>query len=157
MPLSGPFTYQIKFTPNGITEVKSPNEDRRFSGNASLPVPKLYVVSDGKKPIYVGQTRQTIGDRMRSGFQSDGSHGYHGYAWRHNSSTATIDVWVQEGKEDSAWIETVEAEVVFLIRQEHDQWPEYQTEIHFHQSGPAHRAVARKIIDHYRQSSCPTA
>ena len=157
MPLSGPFTYQIKFTPNEITEVKSPNGDSRFSGDASRPVPKLYVVSDGEKPIYVGQTKQRIGARMRSGFRSDGSNGYYGYAWRHNSSSATIDVWVQEREEDLAWIETVEAEVVFLIRQEYDQWPEHQTEIHFHQSGPDHRAAARKIIDHYRQSSCPTA
>ena len=149
MPLLGPFTYQIKFTPNEITEVSSPNGDSKFSGNAFLSVPKLYVVSDGKKPIYIGQTRQPIGNRMRSGFKSDGSHGYHGYAWRHCGTSATIDVWVQEAEEDPDWIETVEAEVVFLIRQEYGQWPQYQTEIHFHQSKPVHRAAARKVVDHY--------
>ncbi len=46
-------------------------------------------------------------------------------------------------------IETVEAEVVFLIRQRTDQWPKYQTEIHFHQSNNAHRAAAQAILNHY--------
>jgi len=39
---------------------------------------------------------------------------------------------------------------MYLIRQESGQWPEYQTEIHFHQSTSLHRAIARSILNHYR-------
>ena len=45
-------------------------------------------------------------------------------------------------------IETVEAEVVYLIRSA-GQWPEFQTEIHFHPSTPVHRKVAEEIMQHY--------
>jgi phospholipase/lecithinase/hemolysin len=45
-------------------------------------------------------------------------------------------------------IETVEAEVVFLIRCA-GQWPQYQTEIHFHPSTAVHRDIAASIIARY--------
>ena len=50
------------------------------------------------------------------------------------------------------FIETVEAEVVFLIRQEYGQWPEHQTEIHFHKSNDIHRKAAEDIINFYRKA-----
>jgi hypothetical protein len=46
-------------------------------------------------------------------------------------------------------IETVEAEVVYLIRAA-GQWPAFQTEIHFHPSSPRHRELAEEIMSHYR-------
>jgi hypothetical protein len=42
-------------------------------------------------------------------------------------------------------IETVEAEVVFLIRNA-DQWPLHQTEIHFHPSTQVHREAAAAVM-----------
>ncbi len=45
-------------------------------------------------------------------------------------------------------IETVEAEVVYRIRHA-GQWPQYQTEIHFHESKRVHRDVAASILGHY--------
>ena len=45
-------------------------------------------------------------------------------------------------------IETVEAEVVYLIRKQ-GQWPEFQTEIHFYKSNDIHRKVAADIMAHY--------
>ena len=68
---------------------------------------------------------------------------------------AVLDVWVQEGwvqkeeEEPLRDIETVEAEVIFLIRQEYGQWPEHQTEIHFHPSRASHRIVAQRILTHF--------
>jgi hypothetical protein len=47
-------------------------------------------------------------------------------------------------------IETVEAEVVFLIRSK-GQWPLFQTEIHFHESSEQHRMIAAAIIGHFYQ------
>ena len=165
--LSGPFTYDITFKPESITGVEGPDGVTYFSGPASRPVPKLYVVSHKQRPIYVGVTKQRLGDRMRQGLQSDGDHGYYGYAWRH-LKRATVDIWLLEGNDpDKATveevkpeedypgkitIETVEAEVVFLIRQKYGAWPQYQTEIHFHPSESTHRNAAQDVIRHYRNT-----
>ena len=66
---------------------------------------------------------------------------------------AFLDVWCHEDstQRDCLDVETVEAEVVFLIRSA-GQWPEFQTEIHFHRSEPIHREIAARIISHYRAS-----
>lgn len=156
MPIEGPFTYQISFTADEISEVVCPDgrKGKKFIGEASRLVPKLYVVSDGGNPLYVGKTSGRLGARLRGGFTAGGEHGYHGYAWRHQLMQATIDVWLTVGEEaqDLTWIETVEAEVVFLLRQECGQWPEHQTEIHFHASFDDHRNAARQVMDYYLKS-----
>ena len=161
MKLSGPFNYKIAFDSRKIHSVLAYNGDSKFSGEASTKVPKIYIISRNREPLYVGETKQRVRDRLRSGFNAIGEHGYYGYDWRRNIQDADVDVWLQvEGdtktKEE---IETVEAEVVYLIRQEFCQWPAHQTEIHFHPSTPVHRKEARKIIDHYLtgEDSCPTA
>ena len=66
---------------------------------------------------------------------------------------AFVDVWCHEDstQRDCLDVETVEAEVVFLIRSA-GQWPEFQTEIHFHRSEPIHREIAARIISHNRAS-----
>ena len=159
MELFGPFTYKIAFTCEGITRVEGPAGQKNFSGQASLKTPKLYIISSGNKPLYVGETKQRVNDRLRGGFKASGEHGYYGYDWRRNLTQADVDVWVQDEGDTSTKleIETVEAEVVFLIRKEFGQWPAHQTEIHFHPSDCNHRKEARKILDYYRSPSCPTA
>ena len=85
--------------------------------------------------------------RFRMGFKAKGKHGYHGYAWRHKLTAATLDIWCQEDantKDADYDIETVEAEVVYLARRA-GQWPAGQTEIHFHPSSQKHREVAAAI------------
>ena len=159
MKLSGPHTYQIAFSNEKITSVKdSDGNETKFLSPVTQAVPKLYVISDVGKPIYVGATRQPIRSRLTYGFKASGEHGYRGYQWRHHLAQATMDIWVQnEGdKGANSFIETVEAEVVFLIRQEYDQWPEHQIEIHFHPSEPIHRELAGEIVKHYRSPQCPT-
>jgi len=44
-------------------------------------------------------------------------------------------------------METVEAEVAFLIRRA-GQWPSGQTEIHFHPSEQMHRKLAEAVVQH---------
>lgn len=145
-----PFTYRINFDSKELISVEDcygtpTNFTHPVTGNSS----KLYVISDHGKPIYVGRTTRPIRDRLRDGFNPNGKHGYHGYAWRHNLCHATIDIWILE-EPDEKFAETVEAEVVYLIRQEYGQWPEHQTEIHFHISEATHREMARIIVNHYR-------
>lgn len=54
-------------------------------------------------------------------------------------------------------VETIEAEIVFLIRQMGGQWPAHQTEIHFHASESRHReaaeTIARRYLSHIRIAS----
>jgi hypothetical protein len=46
-------------------------------------------------------------------------------------------------------METVEAEVVHLLRGRYGQWPAFQTEIHFHPSTSSHRRAAREVLELY--------
>jgi hypothetical protein len=94
-------------------------------------------------------------ERIRGGFTASGENGYHGYAWRHRFTEAVLDIWCHEdapSKNSDRDIETVEAEIVFLARLA-GQWPEGQTEIHFHPSTPEHREIAASI---WRSVTSPT-
>lgn len=99
-------------------------------------------------------TKQSIRNRLRFGWNADGAGGYHGYAFRKELSAAVLDVWCHEdapAEKSCLDMETVEAEVVFLIRSA-GQWPKYQTEIHFHPSNKEHRRVAGDIMTRYQAS-----
>lgn len=146
MKIIGPERYKLSFdaTQYGVTCVAG---KRRFSGIATKKIPKLYVISVGRRPIYVGVTRTTMSSRLRLGWRATGQTGYYGYTWRHKHTEANLDVWAEaepEPQKSNKEIETIEAELVFLIRQA-GQWPLFQTEIHFHPSGRKHRKVALSI------------
>lgn len=149
MRFSGPDRYTLTITPTSFV-VECANGTPRFSGIATSRKPKLYVVSVDGEPIYVGITKQPLRNRLRFGWTSDGRHGYHGYAWRHHHERATMDVWCHEDapEQNTLDIETIEAEVVFLIRSA-GQWPLHQTEIHFHPSTQVHRDMAATIMPRY--------
>lgn len=125
--------------------------DKQVLWSCDLKTPKLYIASINNKPIYVGITKQSIRNRLRLGWSATGEGGYHGYAWRHGNKSASLDVWchVDALNRNERDIETVEAEVVFLIRSA-GQWPEFQTEIHFYPSLRHHRDVAAGIVAHYK-------
>ena len=150
MKIEGPETYELSIIPKSFT-VLCKNRTNRFSGLAINDRPKLYIVSVESKPIYVGLTRQAVRSRLRYGMKANGKNGYHGYAWRHDYKSVTLSIWchVDAPERSVVDIETVEAEVVFLIRPHLGQWPASQTEIHFHPSNAEHRQVAKKIFDHF--------
>jgi hypothetical protein len=151
MKIIGPDRYRLKFDSEHF-DVISPSDGNKFSGYATSKLPKLYIVSVDERPIYVGITVQPMRNRLRYGWRASGESGYHGYAWRHEFKEANLDIWYhldapEENKELD--FETVEAEVVFLIRSD-GQWPSHQTEIHFHKSTGVHRKAARAIYETYR-------
>ncbi|MCC6738246.1 MAG: GIY-YIG nuclease family protein [Planctomycetia bacterium] len=115
--------------------------------------PKLYLVVARGKTIYVGITKQPLRARLRYGWTADGKHGYHGYAWRKTVRDVIVFVWSHPKKSKAAEVEmeTIEAEVVHLIRAE-GQWPAFQTEIHFHVSKARHREAAREVLRFVRHS-----
>ncbi len=153
MNLIGPFTYELSFDALKFS-VRCPAGTAKFSGAVCSRLPKLYVVSLNAWPIYIGVTKQPIRNRLRLGWSATGANGYHGYAWRHKCTEATLDVWCHTDpgqKPPEIDVETVEAEVVYLIRQ-HGQWPAFQTEIHFHRSDRVHRDAAAEIFGRYHTS-----
>lgn len=153
MLITGPERFKLTFDATAFV-VTSAKGTAKFSGIATSKKPKLYIVSIDGEPIYVGVTRQSIRNRLRFGWNAAGKGGYYGYAWRHALTEAFIDVWCHDdasGKNPALDIETVEAEVVFLIRCA-GQWPTYQTEIHFHLSSKIHRDVAARIMSRYALS-----
>lgn len=150
MRIIGPERYELSYTPETFTVLCSKGTSR-FSGIATSQKPKLYIASVDEKPIYVGITKQRMQQRLRYGWKAAGKRGYYGYSWRHHGAKAMLDVWVQEDAVDrnQREIETIEAEVVFLIRQA-GQWPEFQTEIHFYKSTDEHRSIAAEILSGYK-------
>lgn len=121
----------------------------KFFGLANKRLPKLYVVVADGELIYVGVTKRTIRARFCNGWNANGRNGYHGYAFRHTHSAADLYVWSHEPEGSTLDLETVEAEVAFLVRSA-GQWPCGQTEIHFHPSGPEHRGLAASVMQYIR-------
>ena len=150
MRISGPERYKLTFDTNAF-RITCERGTPKFSGIATSKKPKLYVASVDDKPFYVGVTKQSIRNRLRFGWSAKGEGGYYGYAWRNVLTEAFLDVWCHEdapAAKPLLDIETVEAEVVFLIRCA-GQWPPHQTEIHFHPSSLRHRETAAAIMARY--------
>lgn len=147
--LKGPDTYKLTLT--ATTYRLSDDRPQFCNAAARRGIPKLYIVSHQRKPIYVGITVQPMSSRLRYGWQANGRNGYYGYQWRQQFENVELDIW--HSPNDSSekpllQVETIEAEVVFGLRQK-GQWPLFQTEIHFHQSSQEHRKIAKKVLSHY--------
>lgn len=150
--LEGPVSFELEV---GKSSYAVLNSSGTFLGSSARAGPKLYVVVSNGSPIYVGVTRQSLARRFRLGWKADGSSGYYGYAFRHKMTRATVDVWTLSrhygtDRRATLAIETIEAEVVFLLRKRSGQWPQYQTEIHFHASDTRHREAASAVLSRYR-------
>ena len=145
MKISGPEHFTLAFDTKKCAAT--------FSGIAKNNLPKLYVVVSNGELIYVGVTKRPIRERFRSGWNAKGRGGYYGYAFRHTHTTADLFVWCHEDAHNrsSLEMETVEAEVVFLVRSD-GQWPRGQTEIHFHPSERQHRELAATIMRCVRET-----
>jgi hypothetical protein len=151
MRLLGPDRFALTFDARQF-EVRSPDGGTKVRGRAARRGPKLYIFSVDEEPIYVGATKQPIRARLRLGWSAQGESGYHGYALRRTLRRADLAVWYFErgtASDPLIDVETIEAEIVFLIRSK-GQWPKFQTEIHFHPSQAAHRDLAAKVLRHYR-------
>ncbi len=147
MKLLGPERYELKFNARTF-RVYSTSGDKKLSHQVQTRRPKLYVVARRRRPVYVGITNQPIRSRLRLGWSAKGQSGYYGYAWRHHLKAATLFVWFHprsRGKAAIRDLETVEAEVAYLVRKR-GQWPAFQTEIHFYPSRAAHRRAAKSVV-----------
>jgi len=156
LKLEGPYTYQVSVDGDDSYSVLSAEGRRTFLAPVTTRGPKLYVFSHSSSLIYIGQTVQGMSARMRLGFKADGTGGYWGYRWRKELAEASLHIWVlNECPEEEEFyaLECIESEVVYLYRSEFNQWPKFQTEIHFHESEGNHRALAREIFNGFNKEA----
>ena len=110
---------------------------------------KLYVLTDPESILYVGTTKSSIKNRLRSGLFADGKNGYYGYKWK-GLSLVKLYVWCFE-ELDKMKAESIEAELVYLIRKKTGRWPIYQNEIHFNNHYTFEgKAIAKKLFEQLR-------
>ncbi|WP_149304910.1 hypothetical protein [Pareuzebyella sediminis] len=145
MNYKGPICYTLFLTGDEKNRTIYQKMSEGKVANFTAPVtakltPKIYVLQHNGKPVYVGYASQSIGTRLNQGLKADGKKGYHGYKWK-QADELKLMVFVFEqklkGKKDNAdkpyilFVEAVEAELVYKIRQETGKWPAFQNEIHF--------------------------
>ena len=150
MRITGPDNYHLSCDAKTFS-VSCAAGTAKFSRPATSKLLKLYIASLAGEPVYVGVTKQPMRNRLRLGWSASGVGGYYGYAWRHKLSEVDLHIWYDEDapSQNSVFdMETVEAEVVFLIRSA-GQWPLFQTEIHFHPSEKKHKDIAADIVARY--------
>ncbi len=167
MQLSKPKRFQLILKGREEFEIKTQNECK-FTNPYTTTCPKIYIFSEGTKILYVGQTIQSIRNRLRQGFKATGSSGYWGYQFRdkRGNNILCLDVWIideisEDQKEQKLVLESLEAEIVFLYRKNTDSWPEYQNEIHFHHISENVKQnhiidCATSIVDHIMRSNAST-
>jgi hypothetical protein len=129
--------------------VESPCGRPHFVAPAAGRAPKIYVVSRKGEVLYVGKTCQRIASRFYGAFAAKGETGYYGYQWRGSKEPMDLDIWILSFDGDAnvdRELETIEAEVIFCIREQSGQWPLFQNEIHFHPSSNEHREIASRIF-----------
>lgn len=115
-----------------------------LSPDTSGKLPKLYVVKHGTDVCYVGITKQDIRNRLRFGFTAQGQNGYHGYKWK-DLKTVELLIWPFPDNE-IGYVEAIEGELVFLVRERTGRWPLHQMEIHFHPAASDSQKMAAEEI-----------
>ncbi|WP_111710164.1 GIY-YIG nuclease family protein [Lutibacter citreus] len=119
-------------------------------------IPKIYILTSNNRIVYVGYTGQSIGSRLNYGMRANGKNGYHGYKWKKELDTVNLHVFVFESfvqdedqmKKQMEFVEAIEAEIVFKVRDETGSWPKYQNEIHFNNQQPEKvKRIANEIYE----------
>jgi hypothetical protein len=146
---SNPFVFQLSLNNFQIESWKDFNSGKLipklFKPLTSSDY-KIYIITIGRKILYVGATKSSIKSRLNFGLRASGKKGYHGYKWK-NEKSITIFIWNFSTLEKKQ-IENIEAELAFIIRTKTGKWPELQNEIHFNNSyEEIGKKVAEKIYD----------
>ncbi|MCG9791159.1 hypothetical protein [Flavobacterium algicola] len=106
---------------------------------------KLYIIHFENDFLYVGEAYTSIKTRFQRGCTSFNYFirnkktrgGYKGYKWLDKVNnlkrnlTVSVVVFNEEYDSKRHFIEAIEGELVYLIRQKSGYWPKFQNEIHF--------------------------
>jgi hypothetical protein len=146
MDYTGPYRYTLLIQGNEGERIIGSKLDSKgnivsFSSPVTLKKrPKIYILKDKENIIYIGYTSQSIANRLRYGINPKWAKGYHGYKWKvHEKLELLLFVFDNKLIEDQnekdktfiRFVESVEAELVYLVRSKTGKWPENQNEIHF--------------------------
>ena len=137
------YIYKIKVQDNEIVSVLANDGTNHFVTPVTKRGKKIYLVGKNGLIHYVGITKQSMSSRIRNGVKPNHETGYHGYKWLKENGNHSLIVWTFNDNED---VEAIEGEIVHFFRVEHDQWPKYQTEIHFHPTTDKQRSLAKTIL-----------
>lgn len=135
--------YKIGVKGEKIISVLAPSGVRHFVAPVTKKVQKIYLVGKNGRIHYVGITKQSIKTRLRMGENPHHETGYHGYAWLKEKGDHCLVIFVFD---DKTHAEAIEAEIVYLLRRKYNNWPKYQTEIHFHPTTEDQRKLAKQIL-----------
>lgn len=139
-------TYQLKITDNDNLTCSIKLEPD--SGLALLKERrKLYIVYHGTEILYIGEAHTSIKTRFQRGCAAFNHYtingkargGYKGYKWLdkienpQRNLTVSVITFPKEydDKEKRRFIEAIEGELVYLVRNKFGYWPKFQNEIHF--------------------------
>ena len=107
---------------------------------------KLYIVYLDSEVLYIGETHTSIKVRFQRGCTAYNFYkrnndvargGYKGYKWlkkEHNSErnlTLSVVTFPEKYDNNREFIEAIEGELVYLVRNKTGNWPRFQNEIHF--------------------------
>lgn len=141
--MTGKFEYRKKEFGIEITDKSiKPIGTSKFIG-ISKDVFKIYILKCSNEILYVGITKTYLSSRLALGFNATiktGHNGYHGYKWIKSHKGKPLNLIVISfpnltTKADREIVETIEAELVFRVREKFNKWPECQNEIHFYNNG----------------------
>ncbi len=136
---------------NSITDSLTELDIDKFEHPLTSNQYKIYVLTDIEDILYVGTTKTSIKNRLRYGLNADGKSGYHGYKWK-ALPTVKLYVWCFDDL-DKEKIESIEAELVYLVRKETGKWPIYQNEIHFNNSfNPTGELLANQMFQQLNEN-----
>lgn len=122
---------------------------------------KLYIVYNNSEVLYVGEAHTSIKIRFQRGCTSYNFYkrnkdiargGYKGYKWLNKEYSTernlilSVVIFPQEYDSNREFIEAIEGELVYLIRNITGNWPVFQNEIHFSNSDEA-KVVAQDLLN----------
>lgn len=137
------FIYRINVQSNEIVSVLAEDKTNHFVSPVTKKSNKIYLLGKNGLIHYVGITKQSIASRLRYGVKPNHKSGYHGYKWLKENGDHCLVIWIFNKDVD---VEAIEAEIVYFFRQQYNQWPKYQTEIHFHPTTKDERTLAKTIL-----------
>jgi len=137
----GPYKYTLIFKKGKLIEKLKDGKLCNFSKPLTTPKRlKIYIIRSEKEILYIGYTRQSISQRLYFGLNGNNKKGRYDYKWRNSKDQFELLVFVfvepltGEQELDNkriAFVEAIEAELVYQIRVETGNWPTFQNEIHF--------------------------
>lgn len=148
----------IKIKISSENGIKPDNRDLFSGGVLNSQNLKIYIVKLNRSYLYIGKTKQKIGDKFRQAFKTHKDSqegvrvsGYGGYKWvdKYINTKEVLDLFVFDLGENCSNnnAEAIEAELTFLIRTIFGRWPECQNEIHFFNEFENAKEVAIKIFE----------